>query len=179
MRRVTFRLLISLFTFVVGLTAVAIWVGGRRPVVQRLEDPPCLRPPLYENLSGLCSGGDLSDLSDIPNLGYCELISDADAYDGKIVRLHGRSGGNKHAMLIADDNCPGVTVVLVHQARREEIESALEKAWGSKDWWVPLDFTAVGRFKIGKLSHDNDDIWGTAAPRQFELMRVEKASKLR
>ena len=179
MRRATFRLLVSLFTFAVGLAAATLWMESRRPVVLKLEDPPCLRPPLYENFSGLCSGADFSVVGDIPNLGYCELMRDADAYDGRIVRLHGRSGGHKHAMLISDANCPGVTVVLVHPARRDEIERTLEKAWGSKDWWVPLDFTAIGRFKRGKLSPDNGDIWGTAAPLQFELMSVEKASKLR
>ncbi|HEX8096531.1 MAG TPA: hypothetical protein VF507_00785 [Pyrinomonadaceae bacterium] len=178
------RLLAALCTFALGLVAVMFWIEYRRPVVENLEAPPCFQPPHYESTTVPCSGLNFSALGDIPNLSYCELVNAADVYDNKIVRVRARLFSFIHGTIIYDGNCPSTrekdtdAAISFHPTTAEEVRRALTDASGSKYYgFEPLDLIVVGRLKKVTPSNESDTVWDTASLR-FEIMRVEKASKV-
>lgn len=171
----------ALCTFAVGLAAVAASTYDGPPVVQKLGDPPCLLPPVYESLSGPCSGADFSALGDVPDPGYCELMGSPELYDGRVVRVRARLVMGIHGLTFYDGGCPASheqVAVLYHPTARARVERALEDAQGPDGRRGPLDLTAVGRFRTVTPSYASDAYEDTARLR-FEMMWVEAASRSR
>ncbi|MFN2455953.1 MAG: hypothetical protein ABR577_17225 [Pyrinomonadaceae bacterium] len=182
MRRVIMWLLIALCTFTLGMGATLLWIESRRPVVQSLGAPPCIRPPFYESISTPCVGTDFSALADIPNPSFCELVNNADFYNGKIVRVSARYGGNIHGVQLFNTSCSRrdtQTYVFFHPAMAEDMLQDFNRVRGagSLNWWIPLDITVIGKFNKVTPSESSDAIVAIA-PLQFEIMRIEKVSKV-
>ena len=169
MRRIMPRVLITLLTFMLGVAAVLLWLEFRRPPVQKSEAPPC------SDSSGNESA------SDLPILAYCELANNPEKYSGQVVRVSARLGGFIHGILFYDPNCAGANMgaaVTFDSQNEEEIERSLKQASGSDSLLDPVNLIAVDRFRKVVSSHVSDTIYDTAAL-QFEIIRIEKASKPR
>jgi hypothetical protein len=178
------HLLAALCTFAFGLGAVMFWLEYRRPVVEHLDNPPCFRPPYYESTTVSCSGADFSALGNIPNLSYCELVNNADFYNNRIVRVRART--ESHGTVFYDGDCPSTrekkteAAISFHPTMAEEIKLKLTEAIGGTQMLrgESIDMTVIGRLKKVTPSDYNDTVWDTASL-QFEIMRVEKATKVR
>ncbi len=171
MKRITTWVLVTSFTFTLGVVAALLWLEFRHSSIQNQTNSPCSPSPNNENFS-----------ADLPILAYCELANNPEKYDGKIVRVSARLAMFIHGRVFADLNCSSMdrqTAVTFDPQNREEIERTLNQASGSDNWIVtPMDLIAVGRFRKVVPSNQSDTIYDTASL-QFEIMRVEKASKAR
>ncbi len=182
MKRIVFRSIVAFaaFAFGVGLVALALWFEHQQPVITQLEEPPCLRPPLYEKTFEPCQGVDFSALPELPDVPFCELIGNADLYDGKIVRVNAHSYFGRHGGILFDRDCSGFqnqTAVWINETMSEKIYSDFVE--NRLDWWAnEIDLIAVGRFNKVTPTYESDTIADTA-PLKFEIMSVEKASRVR
>jgi len=170
MKRITSWLIVTSLTFVLGVVATLLWLEFRHPSAQKSVASPCASLPNDENSS-----------ADLPILSYCELANNPEKYTGKVVRVSARLSGFIHGRLFYDPNCHSVdtqAAVTFNSQAREEIERSLSEARGSDNWFEPVDLIAFGRFKKVVPSKKSDTIYDTASL-QFEIMRIEKASKAR
>lgn len=170
--RTTYGLFGGICTFMIGLAA-ALWFVDHHP---RLNESSGFRRPLCETFTVPCSGVDVTVLSNVRTVGFCELVRNMEFYNGKVIRMRARYQVGKHAEVLNDKKCPGNIVVRSERSGRDEIEDALLHAQES-DPYKPLTVTVVGKVKVGRPSYGHDDIWGADAPLQFEVMRLEGASK--
>jgi hypothetical protein len=112
------------------------------------------------------------------------LATTPERYSGKIVRVRARLSGFIHGMVFSDENCLGAdnqAAAFYHPPAAEEIRQTLNRARGSDslmNWLEPVNIIAVAKFRKVTPSHESDTIYDTASL-QLEIMRVEKASKLR
>jgi hypothetical protein len=177
MRRVFIWFLIATCTFGLGFAAAMLLFQPRNPVIieKVASSPPC------ESKVFLDSNADLSAASNLPILDYCELANNPERYSGKIVRVRARLGGFIHGMVIADENCIGINnqaAASYNPSTAEEIKQTLERARGSDNWLEAVNIIAIVKFEKVSPSNNSDLIYDTASLR-FEILRVEKASKLR
>lgn len=181
MRRIPIWLLVAMCTFALGFGAAMLWGRFSRPAVaERIppSDQPCTSPVALD------PDADISAASDLPILDYCELATNPERYSGKIVRVRARLSGFIHGMVFSDEDCLGAdnqAAAFYHQPAAEEIRLALNRARGSNsstNWLVPVNIIAVAKFRKVMPSNESDTIYDTASL-QLEIMRVEKASKLR
>jgi hypothetical protein len=180
MRRVSIWLLIAICTFALGFAAAMTWFQSPSSVVTEKvpPSPPC------DSKVFLDSNADLSIAPSLPILDYCELATNPERYSGKIVRVRARLSGFIHGMVIADENCVGVdnqAAANYNRLTAEEVKRSLDGARGSTDsmnWLEPVNIIAIGKFEKVTPSNESDTIYDTASL-QFEIIRVEKASKLR
>ena len=180
MRRVSIWLLIAICTFALGFAAAMLWFQSHSSVAAEkvLPSPPC------DSKAFLDSDAELSAASKLPILDYCELANNPERYSGKIVRVHARLSGFIHGMVIADENCVGVdnqAAASYNRTMAEEVKRTLDSARGSTNsmnWLEPVNIIAIGKFEKVTPSNESDTIYETASL-QFEIIRVEKASKLR
>jgi len=177
MRRVSIWLLIAICTFALGFAAAMLWFQSPSSVVTEEVSPS---PPCHSKVF-LDSNADLSAASNLPILDYCELSNNPERYSGKIVRVRARLSGFIHGMIIADENCIGINnqaAASYNPSTTEEIKQTLERARGSDNWLEAVNLIAIGKFEKVAPSNESDLIYDTASLR-FEIIRVEKASKLR
>lgn len=180
MRRISIWLSIAICTFALGFAAAMLWFQSPSPVVTE-EVPPS---PTCESKVFLDSNTDLSAASNLPILDYCELANNPERYSGKIVRVRARLSGFIHGIVIADENCVGIdsqSAASYNQLTAEEIKRTLDSARGSTNsmnWLEPVNMIAIGKFEKVTPSNESDTIYDMASL-QFEIIRVEKASKLR
>jgi hypothetical protein len=123
----------------------------------------------------------ISPPAESPILGLCELLDNPDKYSGQTVRVSAIMSGFIHGMVLYNPNCVTVntrTAVFFNRENKEQIQGILKQARGSDDWREAVDIIALGQFRKVTPSNQNDTIYDTA-PLQFEIMRVEKASKVR
>ena len=96
--------------------------------------------------------------------------------------MSARLGGFDHGILFYDPNSATAdkqTAVAFYPPDAEEVRRTLTEAAGSDYYgFVPLDLIVIGRFEKVRPSQGSDSIWDTA-PLHFEIMHVEKASKVR
>jgi hypothetical protein len=171
MKRTTSWLVVTLFTFILGVATALLWLEFSRPAVQKFEAAPCSSISVPERAS-----------ADLPIIAYCELANNPDKYNGKVVRVSARLSGFIHGILFYDQNCASAnngTAVAFHPSVVEEIRRTLTEAADSDAYgFVPLNLIVVGKFEKVTPSHESDLFWDTAS-QHFEIMRVEKASKAR
>jgi len=119
-------------------------------------------------------------VADRPILAFCELANNPHKYSGKTVRVSAILSGFIHGRVLYDPNCSSVhtqTAVLYRAQNQNEIEAVLKQARNSDDWRLPVQIIAEGEFRKVVPSNESDTIYDTA-PLQFEIIRVERASKL-
>jgi hypothetical protein len=141
-------------------------------------NPPCV------STVALNPDADISAASNLPIIDYCELANNPERYSGKIVRVRARLSGFIHGMLFYDENCAGAdnrAAVSYSRRTEEEITRTLNRARGSDgsmNWLEPVNIIATGKFEKVTPSNESDTIYETASL-QFQIIRVEKASKPR
>ena len=144
--------------FVLGVAAMAFWARYSAPETKTVV----LSPP-----------------GESPILSLCELLDNPDKYSGQTVRVSAIMAGAIHGMFFYNPNCitgKTQTAVLFAPAYKEQIQDTLREARGSDNGYEPLDVIVLGQFRKVTPSNQSDAIKDTA-PLQFEIMRVEKASK--
>lgn len=115
-----------------------------------------------------------------PILAFCELASNPEKYNGQTVRVSARLSWFIHGLLFYNEDCSGPNkhaAVFYNQAHEVEIERAIEQARGSDNRYEPVDIIATGTFKKVTPSFESDTIYDTA-PLQFEIIQIEKTSKV-
>lgn len=117
-----------------------------------------------------------SEASVLPVLNFCELVNDPEKYDGKTVRLSARLSIGLEGSWFSDTSC-GADNAAIISAENNEVWKAIDKARARKKgepWDVEVDVVAVGKFKNVVYK----DWCCLTAPFQFEILKVEKASKV-
>jgi hypothetical protein len=124
---------------------------------------------------------------EIPELSFCELVKNPEAYNGKVIRLKGIFTMTQHGPLF-DGECfqpeGTLTWVKTTQEQRDEIKTLTLKAYQNKASWEDLDMQAIGKFEKNILpppgadgiimtsdSHENQ------ADYRFELIKIEKTAR--
>ena len=152
--------LLPAIAFVLGVAATAFWARQSAPKPKTVA----VSPP-----------------ADSPILGLCELLDNPDKYSGQTVRVSAIMSGFIHGIFLYNPNCVTVntqTAVFFNPGNKEQIRDTLKQARGSDDWREAVDIIALGQFRKVTPSNQSDTIYDTA-PLQFEIMRIEKASKVR
>lgn len=182
MRRVVIRLSIALVTFALGIAATLFWIEYKRPVAQEPPTPPCVQPPNYESVSVPCSGVDLSSLGELPDFSYCELLDNADRYSDVVIRLHANFNGFIHGLFLYDKQCSvknnNIAVKFLASTEQESRQTLSQAAGSDFLFFIPLEVVVTGKFEKVAPSGGSDSSWGTS-PLHFEIISVEKASKVR
>lgn len=164
MKRFVFPLSILLVTLAAGVVASIIW----------LNYPASQDETIPEN---------------VPTLSYCELISNAEKYDGKVVRVKAELHWFIHGYFFDDPNCAvpkedeseamsysGRTAVLLNAENAENINQRIKEAAGTAYVRKPADVVAVGRFKkIVRCSTCSDSI-EDRTPYHFKVVELEYIS---
>jgi hypothetical protein len=162
-----FRLLIASLGFVLGVAASVVWLRHRTA---------------EKAVIATSSQTQKSDSSaELPILSLCELVNNPDKYSGKVVRLSTTLSGFIHGSFVYDPNCVRVdtgTAVFFNPEYKDKIQNDLKQARGSDNFLEPMNMIAVGKFKKVTPSNQSDTIYDTASL-QFEIMRIETASKVR
>ncbi len=87
MKRKIICLLAAIFTFALGVAVVLIWLADYKSPNQQSE---AISLPVQK-----------ADLpTEMPILAYCELASNPDKYNGKVVRLRAKLNGSKHGAFL-------------------------------------------------------------------------------
>lgn len=164
MKRIPFWLLTLSFTFIFGLTATLIYLKFFYPDIQTSESLPEIALPEIEN-----------DPADLPVPAFCELVNNPEKYDGKIVRLSAKMFIGTENSWFSDSSC-GADNAAIISSKNEEVWKAIEKAREGKKnelWALKLNLIVVGKFENMPYKY-----CCTLAPFQFEILKVEKASKV-
>src|SRR6476661_7300647 len=146
MRKYKYALLFktALATFFLGLLGVFIWLcfwneAGTSVLPNNQSQAPLpddvrteIKPENYE----------------MPELSFCELAQNPEAYDGQTIRLKGIYERTMHGPAFGGYcNFPGATTwAKTTPEQREEIESLTLKVYQKKAW-NDLEMTAVGKFE--------------------------------
>jgi len=165
MRQTISSVLIGLFTFLLGVASPIVWLRLSQQPSKEINAQSVQQPASSEQ----------------PILAFCELANNPDKYSGKLVRVSVTLSGFIHGMVLFDPNCSSIstqTAVFYNIKNRDEIEKSLEKVRGSDDWRIPVNIITEGEFRRVTPSNQSDTIYDTA-PLQFEIKRIEKASKVR
>ena len=118
---------------------------------------------------------------DLPILSLCELVNNPDKYTGQVVRVSTTLSGFIHGSFVYDPNCVRVdtnTAVFFNAEHKDQIQRDLTQARGSDNFLEPLNVIAVGKFNKVIPSNESDTVYDTASL-QFEILRIESASKAR
>jgi hypothetical protein len=168
MKRIMLRLAIGLVTFMLGVASTSLWLRHQSSVT-KIEVNNVVESPMKV-------------VRVLPILTFCELASNSDKYNGKIVRVSARLSGYLHGMLFYGPTCwegeDTRVAVSYNSANRAEIECDLRRARGSDNWLEPVDIIATGIFRKVTPSNESDTIYDTASL-QFEIIQIESASKVR
>jgi hypothetical protein len=172
------RLIAALGTFTVGVALVTLWLAYQDAGHARGAKTPCHRrawvqsPPAAAPRAESPDGEGLS-----PVLSYCELVSNPERYDGKVVSVRATIRMSIHGLFLSDATCSrheDYAAVDFHEPRREEL---VEMFFGPdsplRDGRGVVGLIAVGRFHKVVPSRVSDSLLDTA-PLRFEIMHVEK-----
>lgn len=108
-------------------------------------------------------------------------MNNPDKYTGHVVRVSTTLSGFIHGSFVYDPNCVRVdtnTAVFFNAERKDQIQRDLTQARGSDNFLEPLNVIAVGKFNKVIPSNESDTVYDTASL-QFEILRIESASKAR
>ena len=105
MRNIWIRLSVAVITFAIGVSVAAILFLYRQPPPS-LVMAPCASPPNFELVSVPCSDPDLSALSALPVIGYCDLIASIVKRSNTIVRVKGIYSVSSENSALNDPMCP-------------------------------------------------------------------------
>ena len=165
MNRITFWLLIALATFAFGIITTLFWSEFNYSKVQETK----------ASSSFSLSNKDW-DSTEKPIISYCELASNSERYNGKIMRVRARLVAGKHGLLLLDSNCLENTeqaAVFYSSQNKDEIEKRLGRGFD-----VDFNIVAVGSLKKVVPSNRSDSKMDTAKL-QVEIEKIEQAVKFR
>jgi hypothetical protein len=167
MRRIVSWLLVASLSFVLGVAANVVWLRHRAA---------------QGTVIALSSQSQQSDSSaTLPILSLCELVNNPEKYSGHVVRVSTTLSGFIHGSFVYDPNCVRVdtgTAVFFNAEHKDQIQSDLKQARDSDNFLEPVNMIAVGKFRKVVPSNESDTIYDTASL-QFEIVRIESASKVR
>ncbi len=164
MKRITFWLLTVSLTFIFGAAAALIYLKFFYPAIQTPEPVPEIVLPEIEN-----------NPAELPVLTFCELAKNPEKYDGRTVRLSARLSIGLEGSWFSDSAC-GADNAAIISMENNEVWKTIDKARkrGKREPSdTEVDLTVVGKFK-NSVYKDCCLI----APFQFEISKVEKASKI-
>src|ERR1041385_6478599 len=98
MKQLTFRLGVAVCTFVVGVSATAIWLHGFSPNAQAL-------PPRIEIAVPVAPASQTTDDKPIPSVKLCELVKESPRFIGKVVRLEAFYDQGVDTAALNDSGC--------------------------------------------------------------------------
>ena len=167
MKRKIFWLLISIFTFALGVAIVFVWLDGHKSSNQQSETAslPTQKADVPKEL---------------PILAYCEIANNPEKYNGEIVRVRTKLNQFIHGAFFADENCAGrekTTAVIFNPERANEIINKLESETKSEEFgFWGAEIIAVGKFSRVKPTQESDALVDNIDLR-FEILQIEKAFK--
>jgi hypothetical protein len=162
MKRIATWLLIIILTFGLGVTATFLYLKLNTSGIQKSETLAAPALPDEEN-----------GAADLPILSFCELAEKPEKYNGKIVRLSGRITFGLEGAWFSDSNCGDHDNSAIVSYKNEDVWNPVKQAReGGKFWANALDVVVTGKFK-NEVYRD----CCLTAPFQFEISKVEKASK--
>ncbi len=164
MKRIRFWLLIISFTFIFGAATALIYLKFFYPAIQTAESVTEIALPEIEN-----------NPADLPVLTFCELANNPEKYDGKTVRLSAILSIGLEGSWFSEARC-GADNAAIISAKNNEVWKAIKKARerGKRE---PSD-TEVNLTVVGVFKNTVYKDCCLIAPFQFEILKVEKASKV-
>ena len=166
MKRITFWLLTISLTFILGVAATFIYFKFFYINPQRIEMLPEIALPESEN-----------NQAETPDLTFCELVNNPEKYDGKTVRLSAKLSIGLEGSWFADNSCGADNAAIV-KVKDNEVWKIIDKARarGKREPWdIEVNLIVIGQFK-NAVYKDNCCL---TTPFQFEILKVEKASKVK
>jgi hypothetical protein len=166
MKRITFWLLAISLTFILGVAATFIYFKFFYINPQEDEMLPEVALPESEN-----------NQAEMPDLTFCELVNNPEKYDGKTVRLRAKMSIGTEGSWFSDNACGANNAAFISEAN-DEVSKAIDKARdrGKREPWdFEVNLIVVGKFKNVVYS----DRCCLTTPFQFEILKVEKASKVK
>ena len=162
MKRITFWRLIITFTFILG--AALLYLKFFYPSIQTSESLPEISLPEIEN-----------NQAELPVLTFCELAKNPEKYDGRTVRLSAELSIGLEGSWFSDAAC-GADNTAIISTENNEVWKAIGKARerGKRE---PSD-TEINLTVVGKFKNTVYKDCCLIAPFQFEILKVEKASKV-
>jgi len=124
-------------------------------------------------------------LSDLPILSYCELVNNADKYDGKIVRVKTEIKTGNHGEYLYDSNCPAdekiktyydatAAIFYDNSKDQEQIKQIRDKRKILR-WTDPVEVITTGKFRKNKPTQ-NDSGLDRNAVFHFVFFSLESVS---
>lgn len=174
------RLVVAIAAFVTGITVAAIWFAYSSPATATLGLPPCATAPDFEMVSVPCSPPDLSALSALPIVEYCDLIRGTVQYQNRIVRVRGIYWSNCENSALDDPSCRNdnrlTWVEGEPYSNFDEGMKPLYQFYGSKAKWGAKAEVVF----LGKFSGPNFEGYGhlNACRYRLSVMKVENVKPL-
>lgn len=167
MRRTIIWLLVSIFTFALGVAIVFIWLDRHKSTNQQSE---AISSPIQK-----------TDVPrELPVLEYCDLANNPEKYNGEIVRVRTKLNQFIHGAFFADENCSGkgkTTAVVFSPKLADEIINKLKsKTKSEKFGFWDADVIALGKFSRVNPTQESDSLVDNVDLR-FEIFEIEKAFK--
>lgn len=165
MKRITIWLFITFLTFVLGVTAAFLYLkfnSSNKQNAENTTNPPSFSVP--------------QETAEIQTLSFCQLSSNPEEYDGKVVRLNATLEFGTEGAWFSNSNCATAKATTLVFSKNEKVWKPIEAARKRKpneSWASQINLTVIGRFK-------NQDPKNCCiiASSQFYIEQVEKASKI-
>jgi hypothetical protein len=160
MKRATIWLSMTLLTFTLGVTVALIYLKINGSYKQKTEDTTSL---VFVN--------NAKENSELLTLSFCELSSNPEMYDGKVVRLNANLVFGLEGAWFSDPECKTLkasTLVFIKEDAWKTIEKA-RKQKKDKLWAMDVNLTVIGKFK-----NQDPKNCCIVVSSQFEIQQVEK-----
>jgi len=162
MKRIAFWLLSAFLLFVFGAAATLIYL--KFFYVQHQPLPEIALPKVE------------ADSAESPPLTFCDLANNPERYHGQTVRLAAKLNNGLEGSWFSDNNC-GIDNAAIVSAEDNKVWEAINKVRARKKgepWDNEVDLVVLGTFK--NTAYQDCCL---IAPFQFEILKVEKASKVK
>ena len=168
MKRIIFRLFITIVTFALGVATSCIWLNSYNSANRKTD-----KPPLHAEKKDIST--------ELPILAFCELANNPENYDGKAVRVSAKFRNYDDGFRLRDLNCYGLEkeAAIVFDANFREIMEKIGQELGNRefDYYEMIEIIAVGKFSRAK-PNGKSSLFVDNAYLHFEIVSVEKASAL-
>jgi hypothetical protein len=170
MKKLTYWLLATSFTFILGVAIALLWVNFN---YSEMEASNVLADSKSQPIANL--------YADLPILNYCELANNPEKYDGKIVRINAKLYGHYYPEpSFLDENCYAkekeTVVTFDNKDMKAEVYKYMPMIGGENARY--LGFPKI--VAVGKFSRVNPPQIGNNMVRplylRFEVISLEKVS---
>lgn len=163
MKRTAIWLFTVILCFGLGVGAVLLYLKFNASDIEKPEISPNLSLLNNENASAV-----------LPILSFCELASNPEKYNGKIVRLSGTLSFGLEGAWLSDANCGAENAAIV-LFLNEKVWNPIKKAREQENEKFSANELSV--IVVGKFKNEIYKDCCLITPFQFEISAVEKASK--